>query len=118
MTVEVDIVALLSPLFDGRVFPDTAPFSTPRPYATYQQIGGLAIVLLAKDVPSTQNGFFQVNVWCDRRGDASKLALQVEAAFITADAFTAKPMAAPIATNDADLKRYGTRQDFSIWSDR
>ncbi|MBP0589280.1 DUF3168 domain-containing protein [Paraburkholderia sp. LEh10] len=118
MTVEASIFALLSPLVGGRVFPDVAPFDTPRPYATYQQIGGLVIRPLAKEVPNKQNGFFQVAVWSDRRSAADALALQIEAAFITATAFDAKPMAGPVSTNDADLSRYGKQQDFSIWSDR
>jgi len=118
MTVEADIVSVLSPLVAGRVFPDVAPFSTDRPYITYQQIGGLAIKPLAKEVPSSKNGFFQVSVWSDRRAEANAISLQIEAALITAGAFTATPMAGPISTNDADLNRFGKQQDFSIWSDR
>ena len=118
MTVEASIVALLSPLVDGRVFSDVAPFETPRPYATYQQVGGHVITLVAKEVPSKQNGFFQVTVWADKRSEAAAVALQIEAALITATAFSAKPMAAPIARNEPDLKLYGSQQDFSIWSDR
>lgn len=118
MTVEVDIEAVLAPLVGGRVFPDTAPFKTPRPYATYQQIGGLTLNPIAKEVASSKNGFFQVNVWSDRRAEADAIALQIEEALVTAEAFAAKPMAGPISINEADLNRYGKQQDFSIWSDR
>lgn len=118
MTVGASIFTLLSPLVDGRVFPVTAPFSTQRPYITYQQIGGRVIVPVAQVVPDKQNGFFQVNVWCDVIDDADALALQIEAAFITADAFMAKPMAAPIDLHEPDLGLYAKQQDFTVWSDR
>ncbi|MEM5384140.1 DUF3168 domain-containing protein [Paraburkholderia phymatum] len=118
MTVKESIFALLSPLVDGRVFPVVAPFETPRPYVTYQRIGGNVISPLAKEVPDKQNGFFQVTVWADRPKDADALALQIESVFITAVVFNAKPMAAPIDRSEPDLKLYGSQQDFSIWSDR
>lgn len=118
MTVEASIFALLSPLFGGRLFPDVAPYGTERPYGTYQQIGGRVINPLGKDVPNKKNGFIQVNVWADRRTEASALSLQIEAAFITAEAFQAKPMSAAISTHDPDEGLYGSQQDFSVWSDR
>ncbi|MPW17877.1 DUF3168 domain-containing protein [Paraburkholderia sp. CNPSo 3157] len=118
MTVKENIFALLSPLVDGRVFPVVAPFETPRPYVTYQRIGGHVITPLAKEVPDKQNGFFQITVWADRPKDADALALQIESAFITAKAFTAKPMAGPIDRSEPDLKLYGSQQDFNVLSDR
>ncbi|MNS19686.1 hypothetical protein D3C72_514090 [compost metagenome] len=118
MTVEASIFSLLSPLVGGRVFPDVAPYNTLRPYITYQQVGGHVIRPLGKEVPDKQNGFFQVNTWADRRAEAAALALQIEAAFVTAAVFSAKPMSAPIGTHDEDVSLYGTQQDFSVWSDR
>jgi hypothetical protein len=118
MSIGTKIVALLSPLVGGRVFPDRAPFSTARPYITYQQVGGHVVSPLAKAVADVENGFIQVNVWCDLRTDADALANQVEAALITAEVFNAKPMAGQISTSDEELDRYGKQQDFSIWSAR
>lgn len=118
MTVGESVFAVLSPLVDGRVFPVTAPFSTQRPYITYQQIGGRVIVPVAQVVPDKQNGFFQVNAWCDVIDDADALALQIEAAFITAEAFLAKPMSGQIDMHEPDIGIYGKQQEFSVWSDR
>jgi len=118
MTVEADIVALLGPLVGSRVFPDVADFATPRPYITYQQIGGNVLAFLGREVPSKEHGLFQINVWSETRTEAKALIKQAEAAFITATAFQASPVSAPISSHDPDLARYGALQDFSVWSER
>ncbi|HEY8606630.1 MAG TPA: DUF3168 domain-containing protein [Noviherbaspirillum sp.] len=101
-----------------RVFYDFAPVETERPYVTLQQIGGQAVSFVDDAVPELQNGEFQINVWADKRTEASALAVQIEAALIQADAFEARPSAAPASDFDPDVPVYGTRQDFSIWSNR
>ncbi|PVX86478.1 DUF3168 domain-containing protein [Paraburkholderia unamae] len=118
MSVEAKIFTLLSPLVDGRVFPGFAPDGTERPYITWQQFGGHVITLVAKEVPEKQNGFFQVNVWSGLSDEVDSLALQIEAAFITAADFSAKPMVAPVSQNEPDLGLYGKRMEFTVWSDR
>lgn len=117
MSVEVDLRNVLLPICP-RVFPDFAPVATTRPYVTYQQIGGQVINALSSEVPSKQNGEFQLNVWADTRKQAAELALQIEAALRLATQFVARPLSAPAADYDPDMPVYGTRQDFSIWSDR
>jgi hypothetical protein len=101
-----------------RVFYDFAPVSTPRPYITFQQIGGAAPSYVDATVSSKLNGEFQINVWADKRIEASGLARQIEAALIAAPAFDARPVGALVADFDADIPVYGARQDFDIWSDR
>lgn len=118
MTVESDIFDTLKTLVSNRVFPDVAPWNTTRPYITYQQVGGRVIKPIDRVVPDKQNGLFQVNCWADTRMGASSLALQVESALTTSTAFACKPEGAPIANHEPDLDRYGTMQDFSIWSSR
>lgn len=118
MTVEADIYTLLQGFVGGRAFPDVAPFSTVRPYITYQQVGGEVINYTDAQLPDKQNGFFQINVWATSRAAAAALSLQVDAALRAASAFQAEPQSAPIATHDPDLDLYGTIQDFSIWSAR
>lgn len=118
MTVETDIKALLNSLVASRVFPDVAPNATPRPYITYQQAGGHAVAFLGREVPSKKHGHFQVNVWSDTRAEASAISLQIESAFILTTAFQASAVGAPTAHVDDDAGYYGSRQDFSIWSDR
>lgn len=101
-----------------RVFYDFAPVDTPRPYVTFQQIGGEAVTFVDRTVASKVNGDVQVNVWADKRTEASALMLQIEAALIGATAFNASPRGAASSDADPDIPVYGSRQDFSIWSDR
>jgi len=119
MTVEADIKTLLGSLCP-RVYPDVAPAGVSRPFVTYQQVGGQAITFIGREVPSAQNGRFQVSVWADTRAAAAALALQIENAFILATAFQALPLSAPVAVyeKEGELALYGTRQDFSVTSAR
>lgn len=117
MTVEADLRTVLLTACP-RVFPDVAPTSTTRPYVTYQQIGGQVINPLGKELPNKQNGEFQINVWSDTRAEAAATALLIEAALRQAEQFVARPLSAPSSDYDHDMLVYGSRQDFSIWSDR
>lgn len=118
MTIESEIFETLRGLVGNRCFPDFAPVKTQRPYITYQQIGGNALNFVDNSLPSKKHGMFQVNVWADTRASASLIALQVESAMATATSFQSSAMNAPIGDFDADIPVYGSRQDFSVWSDR
>jgi hypothetical protein len=117
MTLEVDLYNVLKGICP-RTFPDFAPVSTTRPYVTYQPIGGQVINPISNEVPNKQNTEYQINVWADRRADASALMLQIEAALRQATAFVARPLSAQVGNSDADIPVYGSSQDFSIWGDR
>jgi len=101
-----------------RTFCDFAPTDTPRPYVTYQQFGGEVPSFLDRTVPDKENASIQINVWSDTRAEAKGLIKQIEAAMIGATVFQASPQAACSSDFDADMARYGSRQDFSVWSDR
>ena len=118
MTIESSLFAVLSPLVGGRVFPDDAPFDTQRPYIIYQQVGGVPVNYTTQQVPSGQHGLFQVSVWADSRIAASALQLQVEDALRISSTFATLVETGPTALREADLGRYGTRQEFSFWSAR
>lgn len=118
MSVESDLYDALKGLVGNRVFPDIAPFDTPRPYITYQQLGGRVINYTDPSLPDKQNGEFQINVWGDTRASVAALMLQVDAALRGAAAFVARPLAAPVSRHEPELERYGALQDFSIWSSR
>lgn len=117
MTLESRLVAVLKE-FTPRTFTDFAPTSTARPYITFQQIGGQVVRQLANEVPSVENAEVQINVWADTRSDAKSLILQIEAALITGATMRARPLAASVSDFDADMERFCSRQDFSIWCDR
>lgn len=118
MTVEADIYATLQALVGGRVFPDVAPLDTPRPYLTYQQIGGRPIHYTDNATPGLKHGYFQINVWAGTRASAAALSLQIEDAFRAQAQMAVIPESGPIAQREPDLNLYGTVQDFSIWSSR
>lgn len=115
MTVEADILAVVQPLC-ARTFPDFAPVTTALPYCTFQQIGGEAVNYVDNTEPDRENAEFQVNVWAGTRKEAKALIKQIAAALRAASTFTARPTSAPVSDFDADMKRYGARQDFTVWS--
>ena len=117
MSLEATLTALLK-LSCPRVFPGFAPTNTPRPYVTYQQIGGETIRYLGNEVPSKENALMQVNVWSDTYKESKRLIQEIEASLIVATQFQASAQAAPVSDSDADLPAYMHRQDFDIWADR
>lgn len=118
MTLEAKLFALLTALVGGRMFPDVAPFDTPRPYIVWQQIGGKVTNFVDNTVPDTENAVLQITTWHDTRASAKALALQIESALITAATLQARPVSACVAEHEPDLLRYGARQDFDITADR
>lgn len=118
MTVEDSIIDLLAGLVDRRVYMDAAPMGEPRPYITFQQVGGVSVTFLERGIPSKKNGRFQVNWWAESRPAAAALGLQIEAAFLTATTVQAAPLGAAVALYEEELELFGGQQDFSIWSDR
>jgi hypothetical protein len=119
MSVEADIFTVLGPLVSNRVYPDTAPLNTTKPYIVYQRIGGRVITPLGKDIPDKQNARVQVMCWAATRLGSSNLALQVEDTMRTSEVFVAcSPESAPVSMNEPDLGIYGAAQDFTIWYSR
>lgn len=118
MTVEADIYTAINALVGGRVFPDVAPITTPKPYITYSQVGGEAVFYTENALPDTENARFQFNVWADTRATAKSLIKQIEFALVMSNAFQARPDGASHSQYDNDMLTYGSMQDFSIWSTR
>lgn len=117
MEIEKAIRDVILPLCP-RVFYDFAPVETQRPYVTFQQIGGMAPVYVEGTLPDAKNGEFQINVWANKRLEASALMLQIESALVAAAGFQAKPLGGAVSDADPDVPVYGSRQDFTVWSTR
>lgn len=100
----------------GRVFPDIAPENTPKPYITWQQVGGEPINFIDATVPSKKNARIQVNVWDLTRFGAAGLAVQVEDTLRGTAALQTTVLGAPRSIYEPDTKLKGTRQDFSFWT--
>lgn len=115
MSVETFIFEALRGLVNDRVFPDVAPEQTPRPYATYQQVGGESVNFVDSGVPSLKNGRWQINIWADSRLEAAALSRVVEDTLRGIPALQTTVLGAPIARYDEETKLRGTMQDFSFW---
>ncbi len=107
----------LTGLVSGRVYPDIAPTNTPRPYITWQQIGGMAVSWTDKAITPGGNAWVQINIWADSRLQAGALRKQVEDALIQFNGFEARPLTAGTASHEPDITppAYGFNQDFDVW---
>lgn len=111
MTFEADLTTLLKTVCP-RVSADFAPVSTPRPYVTFQGIGGAPLNFLDNGAPGVRLPDVQVNVWADSRIEAMAVIHSIEAAMRAASAFHAHPLGEPAWDFDADSLVFGARQDF------
>lgn len=112
MTFETDLYAVLDGVMPGAVSPDFAPVETPRPYATFQAIGGPVLNQLDGQATGFRSQEWQVNLWADTRLQARTLIREIETAMRAATAFQAQPMSEPVDDFDADLPRYSSLQSF------
>ena len=118
MTIEADLLAVLEPFVDGRVYKMEAPPDVPRPYITYQQTGGQTLRFLENALPSKKHGRFQLNLWADDAATVAAMALAVEGAIVLATAFQAEALGAPVDVDGSMVDLFGQQQDFGIWSER
>lgn len=117
MSVEAKLTAVLMTIVP-RTYPDVAPVSTPRPYLTYQHIGGVPWRFLDGAAADRRHSMIQVNVWADSRQQALALMRNVEDAVCNSPDFVAQPDSEPVGdVEDIDGRMlYGCMQDFSIWA--
>jgi hypothetical protein len=118
MTIEQDMVTVIKTV-TPRVFADFADFETPRPFVTFQRLGGKSYSYHDNTAPNIRHCLYQVNVWSSTRGEADALSRSIEDALRVTPLFIATPDGEPAAVFDdgaTDLR--GTRQDFSVWSTR
>lgn len=117
MSLESAMFDALQALVEGRVYPDVAPENTPRPYFTYQQVGGRAVNFVDSALPSKKNARVQVNVWAETRLQASALGRQAEDTLRVIPALQTTALSALVAVYEPETQLRGTRQDFSVWFD-
>ncbi|GAA0493723.1 DUF3168 domain-containing protein [Pigmentiphaga daeguensis] len=115
MAVEKDIVRIAGAIVGDRMYADTAPANTPRPFGTYQQVGGRPLAFLESIQPDLQNGRFQISVWADTRQEASTLMRAIAKAMVEAPELRAEALGNTIAQYDPVTELRGAIQDFSIW---
>jgi len=80
MSIEQDIVTLLSPLVGGRVYPDVSPEDIRDPHIVYSVIYGAGLDHLEGD-PGLKNLRLQFDCWATTKAAAVGLMDSVLAAF-------------------------------------
>lgn len=116
MTIETSIVTTIGALCGGRIFPDVASFDTPKPFATYIQVGGEAITTINDypAVPNLRNSRIQINVWATTRSEANTLMRSIEDALRAAPLY-GQPVGALISRHEEVTDTKGAQQDFKFW---
>lgn len=117
MSMEADLVTLLQ-VRCARVYPLVAPLSTPRPYITWQHIGGRPQRFTENTAASKRHSMVQINVWAATVLEAVTLIRQLEDDLCASTAFEAVPDSEPIGQQHADFETCGAQQDFSIFANR
>lgn len=118
MSIDTLIFDALSPLAEGRVYPDVAPDKPTLPYIVYSQIGGMGFAYTESTLPDRENCRIQVATWGTTRIAVTALAKLVEEAILSAPDLQATPLGNRTSIYEPDTKRYGARQDFSVWAPR
>jgi hypothetical protein len=115
MTIETDFSDCIKSLTTNRCYPDVAPHSPTLPYTVYQQVGGEAESFLEGGTVPKRNARMQVASWAATRLAAAALARSVEDALVASTTLRATPLGAMTADYDEETRRFGARQDFSVW---
>lgn len=114
MSLETDLYDLLAPLADGHAYPDVFPDDPDFPAICFQQIGGEALWLSERAMPSHKHARMQLSTWAKTRLEANTLARAAEARLCNSSLIV-RPYGAFTAAFNELPKLYGTRQDFGIW---
>jgi len=119
MSYEAVLVAALSPLVGGRVYPDAIEAEQDGAYILWQQVGGDAVNELGGALPGLRHARVQVDCWSGTRKASNDLARAAEAALLAAFPVASLPppyvYGAFIGRHEPELRLYGTTQDFGVW---
>lgn len=114
--MESQVVAALTGLVAGRVYPDFAPEDAVRPFIVYQVVGGVPINFLdSATIPSKEKSRLQISVWDDGRLTVTALGKLVENT-MRASTMQVEVATGRVATFDETTSYRGTRQDFYVFT--
>jgi hypothetical protein len=118
MAIEDDVKVAISSLFGGRVFYMAAPFRTPRPFCTYQFVGGRPTTTFCGET-AKGNHRIQFNIWDEINGangaDSVTLMRQLQD-IVTVAPLRGVSQGGLSSVYDDATKTFGARQDFSFWA--
>lgn len=119
MSLETAVVAVLQAQCP-RVYPSNAPLDTPRPFVTWEHIGGDPLRYIDGTAATNRMALLQVNVWAATKAQALSLGLAIEDALCTAPALSVSPNAAMQGRFEDAVEppMYGSVQDFTVLGTR
>ncbi len=117
MSLEQDLVAVAQTQCP-RVYPSTAPVNTPRPFVTWDHIGGDSLRYMEGTAPTTRLAQLQVTVWADTKNEGTALQLALEDAFCNAAGFTCSPLGGLQGGYEHDAQLWRTYQDYEVLGQR
>ena len=118
MSAEEVIYPLLSPLVQGRVYPNRAPSGSALPRIVYQQVGGVTVDFLEGTLPDKENARMQIVCWAATLLEAIALIKAAEDLLMAAPHFQVQRLGARVSGDESDTNLYSSMQDFSIWTAR
>ena len=113
MSIEQDVVTLLSPLVSGRVYPDVSPEDIRAPHIVYSVIYGAGLDHLEGD-PGLKNLRLQFDCWATTKAAAVGLMDSVLAAF-RASSLSNNLIGRNPSGYDAPTKLHSESLDISVW---
>lgn len=119
MSLETDLVTALQAQC-ARVYPGDAPLNTPRPFVTWEHIGGDPLRYIDGSAAAQRQALVQIDVWATTKAEAWTLALAIETALAATSVFTARPIGAARGRTERDVEPmlYGAEQEFEILGTR
>ncbi len=111
--LEQAIIAALSPLVGGRVWPLIGPIGAVPPYITFQQVGGEPSNTFCGNTDRL-NARVQINVWSKKAMETTTIMLAAETV-LTSSPIRGVSLGAFVAEYNEPTSYYGARQDFSFW---
>lgn len=111
---EPQLKAAIETVVTNGAFPYVAPPSTPRPYAVWQQVGGIPVNFLEGVGSDKKNARIQIKVYSDTAAEAMTLMRQLENVMVVAPQL-GFILSGAVGLYDEETKLYGAMQDFSFW---
>jgi len=116
MSIEATLQTLLGPLFeDAAFYALAAPPKPPKLYGVWQQVGGQAINFMEGGNGDKKNARIQIAIWGTVIDDVGPKSRAIEDLISATPALQSTTLGAAVDDYDETTKRYGKRQDFSVW---
>lgn len=117
MSLETDVVTAVQAQCP-RVYPSEAPLATPRPFVTWDHLGGDPLRYMDGTAADKRMAQLQLTVWSDTKAEAVALMLAIEGAMCTAAGFTASPVGALQGGFEHEAALFRSFQEFSVLGTR